>query len=184
MKTENIDLVIFFTGGILFALIINQLLLSFSQTLGIRNRNDVVIRWSSQSKPSLGGISMFAVFIFAVLAFAILYIDLDLFANTKFLGLLLAASLAFAVGLADDAYDTKPLIKLGAQIACGAVLVYSGTVIDLFHIDALDAVLTVVWVVVIMNSLNMLDNMDGITATTSLFILMACMFSYFIFNGF
>jgi UDP-GlcNAc:undecaprenyl-phosphate GlcNAc-1-phosphate transferase len=184
LKTENIDLVIFFTGGILLSLIINQLLLSFSQNLGIRNKNDVVIRWSSQSKPSLGGISMFAVFIFAVLAFAILYTELDLFANTKFLGLLLAASLAFAVGLADDAYDTKPLIKLGAQISCGLVLVYSGTVIDLFHIPAFDAALTVAWVVVIMNSLNMLDNMDGITATTSLFILTACMFSYFIFNGF
>ena len=59
----------FLLGGILIALICNLLLLSFSQTLGIRNKNDVVVRWSNQSKPSLGGVSFFVVFVFSAIAY-------------------------------------------------------------------------------------------------------------------
>lgn len=184
IQTDYLDLILFFTGGILASLIVNKLLLSFSQSLGIRNKNDVVIRWSNQSKPSLGGISMYFVFIFSIFVYAAVYGDDLIFQNNKFIGLLLAGTIAFAIGLADDAYNTKPLLKLSGQIAAGLVLVLTGTVIDLFHVFYLDAVVTIVWVIIIMNSLNMLDNMDGITGTVSFFILLTCMLSYFLFNGY
>lgn len=80
------------------------------------------------------------------------------------------------MGLADDAYNTKPLVKLAVQIMCGVIFVWSGTYIDIFHVYYVDAALTILWVIIIMNSLNMLDNMDGITGTTVLFILLACLF--------
>ena len=176
-------LLIFLFGGIVTSLIVNKLLLSFSKSLGIRNKNDVTIRWSNESKPSLGGISMFVTFIFAVFFFAAVYPDVGLFEDNKFLGLLAASSLAFMIGMADDAYNTKPLLKLIGQITCGLILVFSGTVIDLFHYTSIDAVFTVLWVVVLMNSLNMLDNMDGITGTVSLFILITTGTSYLVLNG-
>jgi UDP-GlcNAc:undecaprenyl-phosphate/decaprenyl-phosphate GlcNAc-1-phosphate transferase len=170
----------FLIGGIISSVIINRLLLRFSESLGIRNNNDVVIRWSNQSKPSLGGISFFTVFLFSTLAYAIVFSDEDIFSNLKFTGLLVAASMAFIMGLADDAYDTKPLAKLLIQVLCGITLVLTDTKIDVFHIEWLDSIFTVIWVVALMNSLNMLDNMDGITATTVLFILISCLASSFI----
>lgn len=170
-------------GGFLLSLTINKLLLRFSKSLGIRNKNDVTIRWSNESKPSLGGISMFFTFIFTVLLFAVFFTNEQLFDNSKFLGLLAASSLAFLIGIADDAYNTRPLLKLLGQISCGLLLIFSGTSIDVFHQQILDSIFTVVWVVILMNSLNMLDNMDGITGTVSLFVLIICMVSFFLFKG-
>ena len=174
----------FLIGGIIVSLICNKLLLSFSHSLGIRNKNDITIRWSNQSKPSLGGISFFIVFIFSSIAFSIVFNDQNIFHNNEYLGLISAGCLAFLMGLADDAYNTKPLIKLGIQIACGVLFVLTGTIIDLTHVFYVDALLTVVWVIVIMNSLNMLDNMDGITSTTVVFVLFSCLASAWIFNGY
>jgi len=41
----------------------NSLVLNFAKTLGIRNKNNITVRWSNESKPSLGGVSMFLVFV-------------------------------------------------------------------------------------------------------------------------
>ena len=155
--------------------LVNRLLLKFSKNLGIRNKNDVVIRWSNQSKPSLGGISMYLTFIMTAVFYASFHSGETIFDNKQFIGLISASTLAFAVGLADDAYNTRPLLKLFGQIMCGVILVYTDTIIDFSHIYWIDSAITVVWVVAIMNSLNMLDNMDGITATVSLFILLSCL---------
>lgn len=173
----------FLVGGLVMSLLINSLLLRFSRTLGIRNKNDVTIRWSNESKPSLGGISMFFVFIFSVMAYAILKDQADVFDNKTVHGLLGAGGLAFLIGIADDAYNTKPLLKLLGQILCGVLLVLTGSIIHFTHIDEIDAVITVFWVVAIMNSLNMLDNMDGITGTVSFFILAACLVAHILLNG-
>jgi UDP-GlcNAc:undecaprenyl-phosphate GlcNAc-1-phosphate transferase len=173
----------FVIGGMFASLVCNALLLSFSQTLGIRNKNDIVIRWSNQSKPSLGGISFFVVFIFTTLAFAILESEQNIFQDKQYVGLLLAGTLAFLMGLADDAYNTKPLVKSGIQVLCGIILVLTDTQVDIVHVPVIDAVLTIIWVVGIMNSLNMLDNMDGITGTTVFFILLTCLIgSWIVFN--
>lgn len=175
----------FLFAGIIVSMIINSLLLRFSKSLGIRNNNDVVIRWSNQSKPSLGGVSLFIVFVFTAIGFSIVFSeDESIFKNTEFVGLLTASSLAFLMGLADDAYNTKPLIKLFIQILCGVVFVLTNTIIDLTHVFLIDATLTVIWVIALMNSLNMLDNMDGITGTTTTFILLACLISSFILFDF
>jgi UDP-GlcNAc:undecaprenyl-phosphate GlcNAc-1-phosphate transferase len=178
----------FLIGGIFLSVICNQLLLRFSRSLGIRNNNDVVIRWSNESKPSIGGLSFFVVFIFSSVTFSILTHDDNIFNNSKyhleFTGLFIAASLAFLMGLADDAYNTKPLFKLLIQIACGLVIIYSGTWIHLTHVYVIDVILTILWVIIVMNSLNMLDNLDGITGITTLFILITCLISNWIFLGF
>lgn len=171
-------------GGIVLSMVCNELLLRFSKSLGIRNKNDVVIRWSNESKPSLGGVSFFIVFLFSAIAYSIVFFDENIFHNKQYVGLMAAGSLSFLMGLADDAYNTRPLAKLFVQIGCGTIFVFSGTYIDLTHIYALDAVITVFWVVAIMNSLNMLDNMDGITGTTVLFILLSCLFGGWIIFAF
>ena len=164
-------------GGVLVAIVTNVLLLHFARSLGIRNKNDIVVRWSSESKPSLGGVSFFVVFIFASIAYSIVFDEVNIFQNKKYVGLLVASSISFVMGLADDAYNTKPLVKLFIQIACGVLFVWTGSYIQVFDTFFLNAILTVLWVIVVMNSLNMLDNMDGITGTTVFFILSSCLFA-------
>jgi UDP-GlcNAc:undecaprenyl-phosphate GlcNAc-1-phosphate transferase len=186
VEVKLLQLLGFGLGGMLVAIISNVVLLRFSKSLGIRNKNDVVIRWSNESKPSLGGVSFFVVFVFAAIAYSIIFGDDpdDVFRNKQFVGLFAAASIAFLMGIADDAYNTRPLIKLFAQISCGVMFVVTGSNIELFHSFYPDAIVTVIWVVLVMNSLNMLDNMDGITGTTVFFILTTCLISGWMITDF
>lgn len=180
MLHKVLQLILFMLAGVVVSYLTNVFLLKYTRRIGFKNKNDVTIRWSTQSKPSLGGISLFVVFALISLCYNIIYVDEPLYLNTQFVGLLVAAVFAFLMGLADDAYNTQPGIKLAVQIACGVTFVVSGTRIDLTHIFWVDAVLTIVWIIGIMNSLNMLDNMDGITATTVVFILLACLVSFYL----
>jgi len=150
--------------------------------LGIRNKNDVTIRWSNLSKPSLGGISFFAVFIFTTFIYAFFSYE-NLFHDVKFIGLFIAAVLAFIMGLADDAYNTRPLIKLTVQILCGVALCCTNTIISITPYETINWVVTIFWVILLMNSLNMLDNMDGITGTVVLMIIITCLCSQWMTFG-
>ena len=167
----------FFVIGLIISLVSNKLLLSFSQTLGIRNKNDITVRWSNESKPSLGGVAFFVAFLLGAIAYSIIFYTENIFHNKEFVGLFGAGLIAFIMGLADDAYNTKPFLKLAIQILCGVILVETDSIITITPSFTLNALLTISWVVLIMNSLNMLDNMDGITGTNALFILITCLAS-------
>lgn len=164
----------FFICAVVFSVLINGLFLKFVRTLGIRNPNDgTIIRWGSLSKPALGGISFYIIFLFSIAGYTFM-INSDLIANnTQFLGLLMSTTVGFLIGLADDAYNTNPLLKFLAQIMCGLILISTGTYIHLFVSEYINYIFTVLWVVGIMNSVNMLDNMDGITALISISIILS-----------
>ena len=87
------------------------------------------------------------------------------------------------MGLADDAYNTRPFLKLLTQILCGIILIYSGTYIAIFEYTSLNYLLTILWVVGLMNSINMLDNMDGITSVVSLIIAFTIFFIMLLNNN-
>lgn len=167
----------FLIMGIIMSYVSNGLLLRFSQSLGIRNKNDVTVRWANESKPSLGGIGFFVAFIFGTVAYSVIFNNENIFQNRQFVGLLTAGTISFIMGLADDAYNTKPFMKLFVQILCGIIFVFTNNTIELTEISWVNALITIIWVVGIMNSLNMLDNMDGITGTTALFLLASCLAS-------
>lgn len=158
--------IVFFFCAFGFSFLINALFLRFATTLGIRDKKEI-IRWSTTSKPALGGISFYIVFLISLSFHSIFFDSQDILWNKKIVGLLGTATLAFMMGLADDAYNTKPLLKLFVQILCGLILCYSGIYISVFDNMIADYLLTIFWVVGIMNSLNMLDNMDAIAAIVS-----------------
>jgi UDP-GlcNAc:undecaprenyl-phosphate GlcNAc-1-phosphate transferase len=163
---------LFFGGAFFLSVIINVFFLKFSRNLGIRHKNHLSMRWSSTSKPSLGGISFYISYLMCFMFYAILFGEADVFQNRELLGLFFSISLAFLLGLSDDAYDTRPLIKLLTQIACGFLLVITGNIITIFPNEILNQGMTILWVVAIMNSINMLDNMDGIATIASIFIIL------------
>ncbi len=155
-----------------FSLLINYILLRFAQTLGIRDYHLHQVRWSPSVKPSLGGISFYVVFLFAFI-FTILIPEQMPGFNLQMVGVLMAATLAFLMGLADDAFNTQPLLKFLTQVFCALIIIFSGHSISVFQNQLLNYMLTIIWVVGIMNSINMLDNMDGIAAIASM---CACLF--------
>ncbi len=114
---------------------------------------------------------------------AIIFGEQDVFHNEALLGFFFSIFLAFLLGLADDAYNTRPLLKLLVQILIGVTFILGDTWIQFSGNIYLDYSLTIFWVVAIMNSINMLDNMDGVSTLTTISILVSCLFSYFIFSS-
>lgn len=169
--TENIPLIltVFFFISFIFSVLINRILLKFAQTLGARGKNADEVRWNPQIKPSLGGISFFVGFLLSYIFLNLLQ-TLDYAYRIKLTGILISCTLAFLMGLADDAFNTQPLLKFLTQITCALILLFTGTYIKLFENDFLNMAFTILWIVGIMNSLNMLDNMDGITTLVSISI--------------
>ena len=163
-------------GMVFFSVLTYSLFLRFVQTLGIRKMDaDTVIRWGPQSKPALGGFCFYLVFLLSIASNSIFFDPNQFFLNKQFIGMLLCVTMAFMIGLADDAYDTNPLLKLVGQIGCGTILIACGLSIRLFHSEVINYILTIVWVVGIMNSVNMLDNMDAISALVSACIILCCL---------
>jgi UDP-GlcNAc:undecaprenyl-phosphate GlcNAc-1-phosphate transferase len=175
-----ISYLLFFAGAFVFGYIINKVMLGFAHTLGIRKNYHEIIRWNDTTKPSLGGICFFIVFLLSIAAVPIFENNISNIYSVKHIALIFGASLSFIMGLADDAYNTRPFLKFITQIVCGLVLVFADIQINFFNHELLDGFLTVFWVVAMMNSLNMLDNMDAITTVTSISIVVFMIFSYLI----
>ena len=163
--------------AVLFSFLINGLFLKFSRTLGVKDQEQTMVRWSSTSKPAFGGISFYILFLFSIACYSILFEAANYINDiVRFLGVMAACSLGFVVGLADDAYNTKPFLKFFAQLSSAVILIATGTSINISGITAIDYSLTVLWVVGLMNSINMLDNMDGITTTVSISVILAVLY--------
>jgi UDP-GlcNAc:undecaprenyl-phosphate GlcNAc-1-phosphate transferase len=169
-NSHHIIFLCFFLFAALFTVLMNNILLKFSSNLGIRDHSTTIIRWSSVSKPALGGITFYIVFLIAIASFSVFFPQEMVLQNKPSLALIGTCSLAFIMGLADDAYNTKPLLKFGVQLLCGLVFILGGMYIKTSPWEPLNYALTLFWVIGIMNSINMLDNMDGITTVTSFFI--------------
>ncbi len=163
----------FFVCTFLLSFLINRLFLKFASNLGIRNQSETFIRWSVQAKPSLGGISFFLIFLISVACYPFFFEQQrNELLNIKLLGILSSCTVAFLMGLSDDAYNTKPLLKFIIQLICAIILIVTGTHISIFSNDFFNYFLTIFWVVGLMNSINMLDNMDGITTLVSITIIL------------
>ena len=166
---------LFFGLSILFSFLINSLFLKFVKTLGMHNKSDTIIRWSTTSKPAVGGFSFYIIFLLSIITYSVFFDSNQVFLSKQFIGILLASMLGFLIGLADDAYNTRPFLKFSTQVTCAVILLVTGTSINISYLTTLNYIVTIIWVVGIMNSLNMLDNMDGITCTVSISIILSAL---------
>ncbi len=187
MMSDKVSLtlvyIIYFLCALIFSILINRLFLKFAKTLGIRNLDERVIRWSSETKPSVGGISFYIIFLLSVSTLAIIPVTSNELLSKELIGLLLSVTLGFIIGLADDAYDTNPILKFFGQFTCANILVAMGVIIEITPYITINYFFTTLWVIGIMNSLNMLDNMDGITASVSLSIILSALIITFLRSG-
>ena len=165
-------LALFFLISGFFSFLINWLFLKFSFNLGARNDGEMnQVRWSSNIKPAIGGISFFIVFLISISVIGTLPRQTDYLLDKHLIGIIASTSLGFILGLADDAYNTNPLAKFILQLSCAFILIISDVYIKISGNPAVDFIVTIVWVIGLMNSINMLDNMDAITTTISMCII-------------
>lgn len=170
------EYILFFIFALVFSVLINGLFLKFSRTMGTKNNpGETQIRWGSTSKPAFGGISFYIVFLLSFAVYAIMFASEDI--PLEFMGVLIASSIGFLIGLADDAYNTKPILKFSGQFACAIVLIATNNYINIAENNIINYSLTFVWVIGMMNSINMLDNMDGITTSVSIGVICTILFS-------
>ncbi len=133
-------------------------------------------RVNDRPVPRLGGLAIYGGF---MLAFAFLPV-----AAEGRIGLSVAATAAFLVGLADDLFGLKPLVKLGGQILVAAVLPVCGVSIrfltnpwgGMIGLGWLAAPATVFWVVSLMNMINLIDGLDGLAAGVSAIAALSLLF--------
>jgi UDP-GlcNAc:undecaprenyl-phosphate GlcNAc-1-phosphate transferase len=138
---------------------------------------------ASTTKPSLGGFSFYIVFLISISMLGVFPVMEDSYFNKRLVGLLVASSLGFLMGLADDAYNTNPLIKFIGQFTCANILIATGFEIEITPMTQFNYIFTVIWVIGLMNSINLLDNMDAIAASTSASIMLGTIGIIF-FNGY
>lgn len=175
-------LVLFLASAFFFSLLVNRLLLKFSRNLGVRSRDDLV-RWSDVSKPSVGGLSFYILFLISMSWISLLDLDSTIMDKDALFGLFVASTLGFIIGLADDAYNTQPLVKFLGQLLTANILITSGIYIEITPDLVINYLFSVFWVIAIMNSVNMLDNMDGITASISASIILGIMLLVYLQEG-
>jgi UDP-GlcNAc:undecaprenyl-phosphate GlcNAc-1-phosphate transferase len=106
--------------------------------------------------PRLGGAAIFLAVILAAVVLGRRY------NFAQFGSILVGATGISFMGLVDDRWGLRPLVKLVGQVLAALLLYASGVYVGTFHRPTLDLVATVLWVVTITNALNLLDNMDGL----------------------
>ncbi len=181
--TIEIKLLIFFIYTLFLSLLMHRFFVIRAERYKIKKANISAERWSSQTKPILGGITFYAAFLFSVINYVVFFDVADLIKSEIF-GILIVITISFMMGMADDMLNTPPGFKFIFQFLSGIILIYSGLYIQIFESQWLNYLLTIFWVVGIMNSINMLDNMDAITTSVSSTILLGAIFVLFVIQPF
>lgn len=127
----------------------------------------------AQPVPRIGGIAIF----FSVYVLTLQYWRFD----AKLLGICLAASIIFVIGIADDIRGLSATVKLiGQLIAAGIVIGFGVTITFIpstwFGAPVLEALITLVWIIGVMNAINFLDGIDGLVASLGI----VCGFFFFL----
>lgn len=121
--------------------------------------------------PRGGGIAIAAAFFISVLLFASAVQErAGVYAETvAFLkNFSIPAAIILVVGILDDRYELKSIVKLLAQILVGVLIYFQEGGISHFFSYPLPMVVslggTVLWCVVIINAFNLIDGLDGVAA--------------------
>lgn len=117
--------------------------------------------------PLLGGLSIFiGTFV------GLLYLRPT---NEHYVEIMLGALVIVVVGILDDKFDLRPIIKFGGQLIAACFLISSGLIIERFtfpfigvvELGAFSVIITILWVVGITNAVNFMDGLDGLATGVS-----------------
>jgi UDP-GlcNAc:undecaprenyl-phosphate GlcNAc-1-phosphate transferase len=133
--------------------------------------------------PRIGGVAVFVGFVAGLGAAAFLagFLFEPIQVDVYWPGLVIAATVIFLAGLADDLWGLRYYWKFAAQIGCAVYVWYCGFQVEIISIplgDGLDLgwlslPITVLWIVGITNAVNLIDGLDGLAAGTALITTLA-----------
>jgi UDP-GlcNAc:undecaprenyl-phosphate GlcNAc-1-phosphate transferase len=125
--------------------------------------------------PRMGGVAIYLAVIVAALVLG------ERRNFNQFGSILIGATGVSFMGLVDDRWGLRPIVKLMGQALAALLLYASGVYVGTFHNPVLDLVVTVLWVGYITNAVNFLDNMDGlaggVSAIAAVYFALMCSFS-------
>jgi UDP-GlcNAc:undecaprenyl-phosphate GlcNAc-1-phosphate transferase len=119
-------------------------------------------RWRVAPTPLVGGIAIY-VGLSTGLWLAVLVGPLA--ASEQLVGIFGGASLLFLAGLIDDLRSLPPVAKIAAQLGGAAIVMSTGTSVELVGNRWIAIPIGVVWLVGMTNAFNLLDNMDGLAGS-------------------
>ncbi|MCU4186485.1 undecaprenyl/decaprenyl-phosphate alpha-N-acetylglucosaminyl 1-phosphate transferase [Acidiferrimicrobium sp. IK] len=156
---------------------------TFAATFAVRvlaRRFSIIVvpderRVHERPTPTVGGAAMFVGLLAAMATASQLKGLRPVFrGSSEPIGLVVAATVIFAVGMFDDLREMSPPAKMSGQVLSGTVLYFAGISMLFFKVPllgttlslspALVAVMTVVWVVGMANAVNFIDGLDGLAA--------------------
>lgn len=124
--------------------------------------------------PDVGGIAMFAGFVVAIGLAATMDRFSPIFTgNSEPLGLVVACTIVFAVGLVDDIVELPAVAKVTGIVLAGLALAGLGVTMFFFRLPFLDTfavsrdwapLVTVLWLLGMTNAVNLVDGLDGLAA--------------------
>jgi len=125
--------------------------------------------------PDVGGLAMYAGFLAAMLvAWIVDAFDVLFASNSEPIGVIIAATIIYAVGFVDDVRGLSPPAKVAGTVAAGLALVQFGVVMYAFRLPFFDGpillaqewrpLVTVLWLLGMTTAINLIDGLDGLAA--------------------
>lgn len=123
---------------------------------------------------TIGGISLYVGFLAALgVAYVMPQFNKLFRGSSELLGVLLAATVMFLVGLVDDFREVSAPAKVAGQVLAASVLTFFGVTMFYFKVpfagvvvlsSSITPLLTAVWVVAMANAINLIDGLDGLAS--------------------
>jgi UDP-GlcNAc:undecaprenyl-phosphate GlcNAc-1-phosphate transferase len=107
--------------------------------------------------PLLGGIAIYAGFIVALFLFGGRWVV------SQAISILVGATIVSFLGIWDDRWGVRPVLKLLGQTVAALIVIISGVQVAFLPHPVLNLAITLLWILGITNALNLLDNMDGLS---------------------
>ena len=125
--------------------------------------------------PDVGGLAMYVGFLAAMAtAWFVDAFDVLFESNSEPVGVVIAATIIFAIGFVDDIRDISPPAKVAGTVLAGLVLVQFGVVMFSFRLpfyegpiilsSDLQPLVTVLWLLGMTQAINLIDGLDGLAA--------------------
>jgi UDP-GlcNAc:undecaprenyl-phosphate GlcNAc-1-phosphate transferase len=151
-----INLVLIFASALILVLGATPIVRRIAGRLGMVDRPDAR-RVHLSPVPLLGGIAIYAGFIVALLLFG------EGWVVSQAISILVGATIVSFLGIWDDRWGVRPVMKLLGQAIAATIIILSGVQVSFLPNQALNLFITFLWILGITNALNLLDNMDGLS---------------------
>lgn len=151
-----INLVLIFASALILVLGATPVFRRLAGRLGMVDRPDAR-RVHLSPVPLLGGMAIYAGFIMALLLFG------EGWVVSQAISILIGATIVSFLGIWDDRWGVRPVMKLLGQALAAGIVILSGVQVSFLPNQALNLLITFLWILGITNALNLLDNMDGLS---------------------